>query len=555
MNTIKARLDLLYPGKADAVFAAITALVEKWKAVPVKKYPSLSEKDVALITYGDSLHNDKKGEALKTLNRFLTERLHGCVNIVHILPMFPYTSDDGFSVSDYRTVNKNLGEWSDIDALSKNFDLVLDAVINHCSVSSAYFKGFLSGDEKYRDFFIDCDPNADYTQVIRPRTHPLLTPFTTQDGVVRHVWTTFSEDQVDFNYANPAVLLEALDILLLYTTRGARFIRLDAIGFIWKKLGTSCMHLRETHEIIKIMRSVLNAISPNCALITETNVAHKDNIAYFGNGKDEASLVYQFPLPPLVLYSFIAGNAEKLTHWAANLDQCEKGTAYFNFLASHDGIGVRPVEGILNDREKKLMVDTVIRRGGKISYRSLPGGIQEPYELNISYIDALSDNDEDDAIRLKRFAAAHVLLLSLSGLPAIYYNSILGTRNDLHGAETSGINRRINRKKFSYTEIEKALNDGGSLPSKTFFTLKALIEKRVRCPHFAPDASQKVLAIDPRVFVLKRKAEEEKGCVYALINVSGESCALTLPGGIRERLDPFEAKWLFRDLESAPFDE
>jgi sucrose phosphorylase len=428
MDTIKSRLDFLYPGKADAVYAAITALIEKWKAIPVKNYPPLSEKDVAFITYGDSVHNDKKGEALKTLNRFLMEHLHGCVNIVHILPMFPYTSDDGFSIVDYRTINEDLGEWKDIDNLSKNFDLVIDAVVNHCSVSSVYFKGFLAGDEKYRDFFIDCDPDADYSRVTRPRALPLLTAFTTLNGDVHPIWTTFSEDQVDFNYANPAVLLEALDILFLYVTRGARFIRLDAIGFIWKKSGASCMHLRETHEIIKIMRAALNTVSPNCALITETNVAYKDNIAYFGN--DEASLVYQFPLPPLVLYAFITGNAEKLTRWAATLEPCEKRTAYFNFLASHDGIGLRPVEGILHDDEKKLMVDTVIKRGGRVSYRSLPDGVEEPYELNISYIDALSDNDEDDATRLKRFTAAHVLLLSIAGVPAVYYNSMFGLRND-----------------------------------------------------------------------------------------------------------------------------
>lgn len=288
-------------------------------------------------------------QALKT---FLDREMEETISGVHLLPMFPYTSDDGFSVQDFREIDPELGTWKDIEALGENYDLMFDAVINHVSKSSVYFQEFLKGNEKYRNFFIVADPDEDYSSVTRPRALPLLTAFETADGE-KYVWTTFSEDQIDLNYKEPAVLLEILDILLFYASKGARFLRFDAIGFAWKEKGTTCMHLPQTHELIKLMREVLEECAKGCTIITETNVPHKENISYFGDGTDEAGLVYQFPLPPLTLYSYIVGNAEKLTEWAASLEPTNPQTTYFNFLASHDGIGMRPVEDILSEEERR----------------------------------------------------------------------------------------------------------------------------------------------------------------------------------------------------------
>jgi sucrose phosphorylase len=561
VDTIKDRLKILYPGEYESLYPKVCALIEKWNKASFKNYPELSEKDIALITYGDAVHSGKKGEGLKMLNRILTGNLKGIINIVHILPMFPYTSDDGFSVVDYRAIDENLGAWDDIAALSENFDLMFDAVLNHCSVSSAYFKGFFAGDPKYKDFFIACDPAVDYSAVARPRALPLLTAFETSEGE-KHIWTTFSDDQVDLNYQNPEVLLEMLDVLLMYAQRGARFIRLDAIGYLWKKAGTNCFNLPEVHEFVKLSRSVLNLCSPKCAIITETNVAHKENISYFGNGDDEASLVYQFPLPPLTLFSFISGNAEKLTRWAEQLEPAGKGTAFFNFLASHDGIGMRPTEGILTAEEKQNLVDAVQKRGGKINYRSLPDGQQEPYELNITYMDALSDPGDSDDLRLQRFIAAHALLLSLAGLPAIYYNSLFGSRNDYKGLVESGINRRINREKFEYEDLAAQLADPSNFRYRAFSALKKLIEIRKTCPQFAPSASQKILHIDPRVFAFIRKAEDSPQSVLVLINVSCHTCtpvldikdfAKSICQGIRPGIDLISGENTGSQIELPPY--
>ena len=200
----------------------------------------------------------------------------------------------------------------------------------------------------------------------RPRALPLLTAFHTKEGE-KHVWTTFSEDQIDLNFECPDVLAEVLDILVMYAKAGAKFIRLDAIGFMWKQLGTTCMHLPETHELIKLMKDVLQEYAPGTKLITETNVPHADNISYFGNGEDEADLVYQFPLPPLTMYSLLKGDASILSSWMAGLKLPGSRVTYFNFLSSHDGIGVRPTEGILSDEDRQFLVEAALKNGGRVS--------------------------------------------------------------------------------------------------------------------------------------------------------------------------------------------
>ncbi|MFT4145394.1 MAG: sugar phosphorylase, partial [Mobilitalea sp.] len=449
----------------------------------------LSEKDSMLITYGDSLVKEDEAGIL-TLHRFMKHHVKDAINTIHILPMFPYTSDDGFSVVNYKEINPPLGDWKDIVELSKDYNLMFDAVVNHISQSSEWFQKYLKGEEPYRNFFITSDPNADYSKVTRPRALPLLTEFETADGK-KFVWTTFSEDQIDLNFSCPEVLLEMLDVLLTYAENGARFIRLDAIGFLWKEMGTSCMHLPQAHEVIKLMRKVLEDYMPGTLLITETNVPYRDNMSYFGEG-DEAHLIYQFPLPPLTIFSLLKGDASKLTTWAQGLDVPRKGTTYFNFLSSHDGIGVRPTEGILTKEEQQYLVDATLRNGGSVSYKNNGDGTQSPYELNINYQDALAGPEYSDKIRIKRFLAAETILLSLQGLPGIYIHSLLGSRNDYYGKAVSGIPRRINREKLSVEVLEERLTTGTNRQI-IFDELIRRLNIRKQHKAFAPEASQKIL--------------------------------------------------------------
>ena len=543
------KLELLYGEKAERVFCDVSGLIEKYKE-NTRINPWVNESDVMLITYGDSICKDGE-KPLYSLNKFLNNYAKDTLSAVHLLPMFPYTSDDGFSVVDYKAINEELGSWEDVNELSKNYNLMFDAVINHISKSSEWFKGWLTGDERYKDYFIECDEKLDYSQVTRPRALPLLTPFETSEGK-KYVWTTFSDDQIDINFENPKVLVEVLDILITYALNGARFIRFDAIGFAWKKLGTNCMHLPETHALVQLMRDILDICVPGTTIITETNVPHKDNISYFGNGHNEAQMVYQFPLPPLTLFSFLTGDATKLSNWAADIENMSDETTYFNFLASHDGIGMRPVEDILTTEEKQVMVDNVLANGGKINYKNNPDGSKSPYELNINYQDALTHKDAPASERINKFIASQTILLSVIGMPGIYIHSFLGSRNWYEGVESSGINRRINREKLDYDKLVEELEGDRK---EIFERYSRLIKIRRNEAAFSPTSTQKVLLFDKRVFSIIRENQETGEKILVLVNVSNEEVKLntSIKGksiiNIKEfsdevQLKPYEVEWI-----------
>lgn len=550
---LKKHFEFIYPDKdANKIISKVEKLANKYET---KQTGSswISEKDAMLITYGDSIVEEGK-PGLETLNEFLTKYVNDAISAVHILPMFPYTSDDGFSVVDYKKINPDLGEWKDVENLSKNYKLMFDAVVNHISKSSDWFQKYLKQEKPYDEYFITCDPNADYSKVTRPRALPLLTKFETAKGE-KYVWTTFSEDQIDLNFKSVDVYLEVLDVLLTYASRGARFIRLDAIGFLWKELGTTCMHHPKTHEIIKSYRAILDEYMPGTLIITETNVPHEENISYFGNGDDEAQLVYQFPLPPLTMFSILTGNAEKLSKWADSLDEPKQGTTYFNFLSSHDGIGVRPVEGILNEEEKKVLLDNTLKNGGVISYKNNSDGSKSPYELNINYQDALASPDESDEIRINKFLAAETILLSMQGLPGIYVHSLIGSRNDYYGKEISGIPRRINREKININYLEKELNNSTNR-KKIFDEILRRLKIRGEHKEFAPDSKQKILSLDKRVFALERISKDKK--VTVLVNVSSDEVQLDIENkGLdiiseiyvdkKVNLNPLQCMWILKE--------
>jgi glycosidase len=550
---IKGYLDILYKeNEKEQAWILLEETYENWKPYACKRADKLSEKDCIMISYGDCIQ--AKGEnPLCTLKRFLDEFCPETISNVHLLPVFPYTSDDGFSVADYSNIAPELGTWEDVRELGESKGIMMDAVINHTSKSHDWFLRCCRGEKPYCDYYIECDPNADYSQVTRPRALPLLTAFDTKEGK-KWFWTTFSEDQIDVNFRSPFLLKEIVEVLLLYVKNGARFIRLDAIGFAWKRIGTSCMHLKETHTLVKLLRSFVEELYPGTCIITETNVPHKENISYFGNG-DEAHMVYQFPLPPLVFYTMLTQNSEKLTTWAKSLEETPlpEGTTFFNFLASHDGIGVRPVDGILNEEEKNCLLEATLKRGGRISYKQNSDGSKSPYELNISYLNAVTDPKETD-IRKKAncFLASQAVILSMQGVPGIYYHSLLGSENWEEGVELSGINRRINREKLRFNTLKEELKQEGTLRKYVFDGFTHMLEVRSKNEAFSPMASQRVLNFGQEIFALERGNK-----VTILINVTDHN--VTLPGNkilkgrnllqgeevteIRQ-LKPYEIIWL-----------
>jgi sucrose phosphorylase len=498
----------------------------------------LTQRDALLITYGDQVR-EPGVPPLQTLGELLEEHAAGAVSGVHVLPFYPSTSDDGFSVADYRAVDPALGTWDDVCRLGRRFDLMFDAVLNHVSAHSEWFQGFLRDDPRYRDWFIAIKGDPDLSQVVRPRALPLLTPFETAAGEKR-VWTTFSADQVDVNVHEPEVLLALIDVLLFYVAQGARFIRLDAIAYLWKEIGTSCIHLPQTHRAIQLMRAVLDQVAPDVLLITETNVPHRDNVSYFGDGDGEAQLVYNFALPPLVLHSIATGSATALSGWAASLDLPSKGVTFFNFLASHDGIGVNPVRGILSQAEIDALVERAPAHGGYVSYKQNSDGTRSPYELNVNYFDALSDPaaDEPEETRIRRFLVAHAIMLAMPGMPGIYFHSLFGSRGDRAGAEATGIPRRVNRQKLGRADLERDLADPSSRRARVLFELQALLRQRQASAVFHPAGRCEVVEADPRVLALRRTSPDGSETVLCLHNVSADT--VRAAGRV---LEPYQALW------------
>lgn len=531
MSDLRARLqplaEQLYPGRGEEVTGRLLALVAG-RSGPGRARPD--EGTSYLITYGDAVR--RPGETpLHTLAEVLREHVRDVVSDVHLLPMFPWTSDDGFAVVDHREVNPALGTWDDIAELEKQHGLMFDFVANHVSASSAWFRGWLAGEPAYDGFFIERDPAFDASRVVRPRISPLFHPFDRGVGEPAQVWTTFGADQVDVNVGTVEALLELTDVLVGYVERGASAVRLDAIGFLWKESGTSCLHLPQTHAVVKLWRAIVDHVAPGTQLLTETNVPHVENISYFGDGTDEAHLVYQFALPPLVLHSFVSGSTDKLTGWAKGITgPASESATWFNFLASHDGIGLRPTEGILDEDERDALVARTIAHGGAVSMASVDGR-QRVYELNVNYLDALVTPEEaaDPGVVAARALAAHSILLSFIGVPAIYYHSLFGSSADREGMRVSGISRRINRAVLDADTLERELREDPRR-SVVFAGIADLLDARRRQAAFSPYGVQRVEDHGSGVFVVRRGVGTDEEVVCAT-NVRGEPAVLPALAG------------------------
>jgi len=492
--------------------------------------PFWTHRDVVLITYGDTIQSPQ-GPPLQVLRDFLVTHLADAFSMVHVLPFFPWSSDGGFSVTDFRAVDPALGDWDDIQALGQDFDLAVDLVLNHCSRENLWFIDFIAGQEPACNYFIDVDPDENLSLVTRPRSTPLLSGVRTHRGL-RHVWTTFSNDQIDMNYANPAVLLEFIDILLYYIRRGARMIRLDAVAYLWKQIGSNCIHLPQTHQVVKLFRDILEMVEPGALIMTETNVPHAENITYFGDG-DEAQVVYQFSLPPLLLHSLHTGSSRYLRDWAMSLDvtPLPANCTFLNFTASHDGVGLRPLEGLVPAAEVEQTLAAMRERGGYISTRRNSDGSDTPYELNISYFDAFrSPGAADNQWHLPMFLVSQIVMLSFRGIPAVYIHCLTATPNDITGVERTGLTRAINRRKWDRAELEALIANQASETGRVFATYQALLPIRRDQEAFHPEAEQVVLGLPNGVFGLLRVAPDASQRILALFNFTDRAQQLPLSG-------------------------
>lgn len=489
-----------------------------------------SEQDVILITYGDSIIKDDEAP-LNTLKSFLDEHLAGTINGVHILPFFPYSSDDGFSVIDYSSVNESLGDWQDIKHIANDYNLMSDLVINHCSSRSMWFENFLLGSGNGHDYFFTVSPEENVSEklnnVVRPRISPLLKEVKTATGI-QSVWCTFSHDQVDFDFRNPEVLKAFCTIIRQYLDAGVQIFRFDAIAFLWKEFGTSCINLPQTHEVVRLLRTLIEHANPQAVIITETNIPNTQNLTYFGNA-NEAHAIYNFSLPPLLINTLLTGSCLYLKRWIMSMPPAQDGTTYFNFIASHDGVGLRPAEGLLNDREIRLLTDTIQLFGGEISWRTTEDHQQKPYEMNISLYDALQGTTKGkDAHNLSRFICAHAVMLGLEGIPGIYIHSMLGTKNDYHKVKHTQHNRSINRHRWQQDELDLALNDEKLHHNDVLDRVKHLINIRIKQCAFHPNATQFTLHLGLQLFGFWRQSKDRTQNIFCISNITDKDQSLPL---------------------------
>lgn len=511
-----------------------------------------SEESHVVITYGDSIKSGGQSP-LKDLHDFLNTELKDQISAVHILPFFPFSSDDGFSVMDYDAVRPDLGTWDDIKTLSQDYEIMGDLVINHASAQGKWFKAFANGDETYQDFFYTAPKDSDVSMVTRPRTSPLLVPFDI-DGVEKHLWCTFGPDQVDLNFENTEVLMAFLRIIRHYLRHDITIFRLDAVAFLWKKLGTNSIHLPQTHEVIKLLRTLLDHDEADAILITETNVPNHENLSYFGNG-DEAHMVYNFSLPPLLVYSLLAGDTQYLSNWLKSMPQAEENRTFFNFVASHDGIGIRPANGLLKDEERNLMIETIKKFGGDVSMRTADDGSEHPYEMNVALFDALRGTMKgEDGYQVQRFLASQMVMMALQGVPAFYIHSLLATPNDTALYAETGRKRSLNRHQWDLQDLKTKLANPETAQAQVLKALKQAIDVRKKQSAFHPNAPQSVLDLPEGLFGVKRCCKSEKQHIYAITNMTDQPQEMSLSDIVDTDLtDLFSGQMVKGNLSVAPY--
>lgn len=523
IERLQDQLGFIYPNHDKEILSKQLIQIMRLDEIcytPMLQHNHWSQLDVAVITYGNSIVQANEAP-LKTLYHFLHQHLHEYINTVHILPFFPYCADDGFSVIDYDSVNSGLGSWEDIELISRDFRLMSDLVINHCSKDSNWFQQFIQQSSPGKDYFVEASPELDLSEVVRPRTSPILRETETAAGK-KYVWCTFSHDQIDLNFSNPNVLLEMVSIIRHYLDRGVRIFRFDAVAFLWKEFGTSCINLDQTHELVRLLRSLIEHAQKDAIIITETNIPNRENLSYFGNG-NEAHCIYNFSLPPLLVNTLITGSCHHLKNWMMSMPPAQNGTTYFNFIASHDGIGLRPAEGLLTQEELRALCATMEQFGGKISWRALNDGDNKPYEINISLFDALKGTIEGaDHWQISRFICAHAILLALEGIPAFYIHSLLATENSYEKVVKDGHNRAINRHQWQLDQIEQKIYSNLSNTCQVLKQLKQLISIRQLQHAFHPNATQFTLHLGDSIFAFWRQSIDRRQSIFCLNNITNE---------------------------------
>ena len=498
----------------------IVQIIKQFNKKNPKKKKSISEKTTLVICYGDSVYSEKN-KSIRVFKNFFQKKLKNYFNTIHFLPFYPSSSDSGFAVKDHYKIDSKLGNWFDIKSFSKKSDIMADMVINHSSARGLWFKNFLKAKRPGKDYFLTIDSKFNTSKVVRPRDHKLLKKidiFNKTD----YLWRTFSPDQLDLNFKNPAVLLRFIKIMINLINHGVTIFRLDAIAYLWKESGTKCINLNKTHEIIKLLRVISGLLNTQTLIVTETNLPEKENLSYFGKN-DEANWIYNFSLPPLLIHAFLFENNSYLYNWSKKLPRSKKGNCYLNFIASHDGIGMRPTEGLLSSKALKDFLYRLKKNGSKFSYRKIQNKSKKIYEANITVFDALKKTNYDNGkFSFERYISAHSIMIAFEGVPAVYFNSIFGTSNDEAKFVITGNNRDVNRYKWNLKNISNKLNNKDSKEYYFYKKISNLLSIKKKQKAFHPNASRENINLGPKIFCFKRESINKKQTIICITNLSSK---------------------------------
>ncbi len=515
------------------------------KKNPIRK-KIISEKTSLIICYGDVVYSNEKS-SIKVFQSFFQKNLKKYFDTIHFLPFYPSSSDSGFAVKDHYKIEKRIGNWSDLKRISKYNNIMADIVINHSSARGLWFKNFLKRKKPGKDYFLTVNSKFNTSKVVRPRDHKLLKKIKIFDKS-DYLWRTFSPDQIDLNFKNPSVLLRFIKIMIHLINNGITIFRLDAIAYLWKENGTKCINLRQTHEIIKLLRIISNYLNVETVIITETNLPEKENLSYFGNN-DEANWIYNFSLPPLLIHAFLFENNSYLNRWSKNLPVTKFGNNYLNFIASHDGIGIRPTEGILNNKSLNNFLKRLKKNGSKFSYRKVHNKSKKVYEANITVFDALkkSDYDPKGKFFLERYVAAHAIMISFEGIPAIYFNSLFGKSNDEAKYIITGNNRDVNRYKWNYKNITRKLSDYKTKQSIFYSNITNLLSIRRKQKAFHPSGKRHNINLGPKLFCFKRVSIDKRQSIICITNLSSKNQNAKLTKSLSNYRDLLNSKTKFKN--------
>ena len=563
---IKSKLKYIYKNlkttkEISFYHEEIISIIKKFNKNNVQKKKTINEKTSVLICYGDSIFDNNQKNSIQVFQNFYHKKLSKFFNTVHFLPFYPSSSDSGFAVKDHYKIDSKIGNWSNISKFAKKNDVMADIVINHSSARGLWFKNFLREKKPGKDYFFKVNSNFNTSKVVRPRDHNLLKKINIFIKT-EYLWRTFSPDQIDLNFKNPSVLLRFIKILINLVNHGVTIFRLDAIAYLWKETNTKCINLKQTHEIVKLFRLICNSLKVQTLIVTETNLPQKENISYLGNN-DEANWIYNFPLPPLLIHAFLFENSLYLNKWSKNLPSLKIGNSYLNFIASHDGIGMRPIEGILKRKNLNNLFKRLKKNGAKFSYRKIQNKYKKVYEANITIFNALkkSNFDKQGKYFFERYISVHAIMIAFEGVPAIYFNSLFGTSNDEAKYIITGNKRDLNRYKWNKKVIINNLNNNKSKQSIFYKSLTKLLDIRKKQKAFHPNASRYNIEVNSKIYCFKRVSIDKKQTIMCITNLSSKIQYIKLNNKLVKwndllgsnlnfvsttelRLEPFQTLWL-----------